>query len=87
MADRLGVTDLYVRAAFLVLTLVWGVGLLLYLVLWGLTLERIDHAPPVPAASPERKAGYALMFVGAGFSCSALSACGAETNWCGLRPR
>ena len=64
IADRLGVADLYVRAAFLVLALIWGVGLLLYLVLWGLTLDRVDLRPPAPSASAERRAGYALMFVG-----------------------
>ncbi len=64
IADRLGITDLYVRAAFVVLTLIWGVGLLLYLVLWALTLDRIEHLPPAPSASAERRAGYVLMFLG-----------------------
>lgn len=64
IADRLGVADLYVRASFLVLTLIWGIGLFLYLVLWALTLDRIDHSPPAPSASAERRAGYALMYVG-----------------------
>ena len=64
IADRLGVTDLYVRAGFLVLTLIWGVGLALYLVLWALTLDRTDHPAPSPPAGGERKAGYVLMFAG-----------------------
>lgn len=64
IADRIGVSDLYVRAAFVVLTLIWGIGLLLYLVLWALTLDRVDNYPQAPSASAERRAGYALMYVG-----------------------
>ena len=64
IADRLGIADLYVRAGFLVLTLIWGIGLFLYLVLWALTLDRTDHPPPSPPVSAERRAGYILMFAG-----------------------
>lgn len=64
IADRLGVLDLYARAAFLVLALVWGLGILLYLVLWGLTLDQTARPEPVPPADSNRRAAYVLMFIG-----------------------
>ena len=64
IADRLGVVDLYVRATFLVLALIWGIGVLVYLVLWGATLDRTHNSPPAPHHSEQRKAGYLLMFAG-----------------------
>ena len=64
IADQLGIPDLYVRAAFLVLALVWGLGVFLYLVLWALTLDKSDQREPAPAADGERRAAYVLMFVG-----------------------
>lgn len=64
IADQLGIPDLYVRAAFLVLTVVWGLGILLYLVLWALTLDKTVRRQPATAADGERRAAYVLMFVG-----------------------
>lgn len=64
IADRLGVLDLYVRAAFLVLALVWGLGILLYLVLWALTLDQAARPEPGPPADGNRRAAYVLMFIG-----------------------
>ncbi len=64
IADRLGILDLYVRAAFLVLSLVWGLGMLLYLVLWALTLDQTVRQEPVPPADSNRRAAYVLMFIG-----------------------
>ncbi len=64
IADRLGVADLYVRAGFLVLALIWGIGVIVYLVLWAVTLDRTDHPPPSQPVSAERRAGYLLMFAG-----------------------
>ena len=64
IADRLGIADLYVRAGFLVLALIWGIGLVLYLVLWALTLDGTDHPEPSPQARGERRAGYFLIFAG-----------------------
>ena len=64
MADRLGVGDLYVRAGFVVLTLIWGIGLFVYLALWAATQDR-THAPqPASHESDQRKAGYLLIFAG-----------------------
>ena len=64
IADRLGVLDLYVRAAFLVLALIWGLGILLYLVLWGLTIDQTARPEPDPPADSNRRAAYILMFIG-----------------------
>ena len=64
LADRIGVADLYVRAVFLVLALIWGMGLIVYLVLWAVTLDRTEDAMPAPQAGEHRKAGYLLMFAG-----------------------
>ena len=64
IADRLGVVDLYVRAAFLVLALIWGIGVIVYLVLWAVTLDRTADAQPAPHEGEQRKAGYLLMFAG-----------------------
>lgn len=42
IADGLGVRDGYVRAAFITLVTVWGLGLFLYLFVWLATYERVD---------------------------------------------
>ena len=64
IADRLGVVDIYVRAGFLVLTLIWGIGVLLYLVLWAVTLNRTDPPETAQPARHDRRIGYMLMFGG-----------------------
>ena len=64
IADRLGVVDLYVRAGFLVLALIWGIGVIVYLVLWAVTLDRTHDSQPELHHSEQRKAGYLLMFAG-----------------------
>ena len=64
IADRLGIVDLYVRAGFLVLALIWGIGAIVYLVLWAITLDRTEDRPPAPHAGEHRKAGYLLIFAG-----------------------
>lgn len=64
IADRLGIPDLYVRAAFLALALIWGLGLLLYLVLWAMTLDETRRPQPAPPADGERRGAYVLMFIG-----------------------
>ena len=65
MADRLGVGDLYVRAGFLVLALIWGIGGIIYLALWAVTADRTHHPQPVSQESDQRKAGFLLVFAGA----------------------
>lgn len=64
LADRIGIADLYVRAGFLVLALIWGIGVFVYVVLWALTLDRIEVRPPATHAGEHRRAGYFLMFAG-----------------------
>ena len=64
IADRLGVVDLYVRAGFLVLALIWGIGVFVYLVLWAVTLDRTHDSQPALHHSEQRRAGYLLMFAG-----------------------
>ena len=64
IADRLGVGDLYVRAGFGVLALIWGVGVILYLALWAVTLDRTHPPQPRSQESDQQKAGYLLVFAG-----------------------
>lgn len=64
ISDRLGVGDLYVRAGFLVLALIWGIGVIVYLALWAVALDRIHDPLPVSQESDQRKAGYLLIFAG-----------------------
>ena len=63
IADRLGVPDLYVRAAFVTLTTVWGLGAALYLVLWWLTLDH-QAQPSRRELRTGQKVGLALAFAG-----------------------
>src|SRR5690606_21151581 len=46
LADRLGVPDAYVRAAFLTLLTVWGAGAVIYGVLWALSYDRVEDVQP-----------------------------------------
>lgn len=64
IADRLGVVDLYIRAAFVVLTLIWGLGVIIYLALWVAALERTHRERPELHESEQRRVGYLLMFAG-----------------------
>jgi signal transduction histidine kinase len=63
LADRLGIGDLYVRAALVTLTAVWGLGLVLYAMIWWATLELEDERAAT-AVSPRQKAGLAMAFTG-----------------------
>lgn len=63
VADRLGVPAGYVRAAFVVTTFMWGLGLVLYVALWMATFERVEDRPNRVLA-PARQAGLGLMFLG-----------------------
>lgn len=46
VADAWGVPDGYVRAAFLTLSTVWGIGALLYVALWLITLDQVADREP-----------------------------------------
>lgn len=63
IADTLGVRDGYVRAAFLTLVTVWGLGIVLYLMAWVLTYDRIDDTETEPVDSG-RALGLGLAFLG-----------------------
>ena len=63
IASSVGIPSPYVRAAFVVLAFAGGVGIVLYLIAWGLAA---DNPPPEPADPlPERKRlALAIIFLG-----------------------
>ncbi len=65
IADRLGVADLYVRAGFLALALIWGIGIIVYLGLWAITLDRTEDSEPPRSEDDQQRAGFLLVFAGA----------------------
>lgn len=64
ISDRLGVVDLYVRAGLLVLRVIWGIGLIIYLVLWAVALDRTHNSPPALHHNQQRRIGYPFVFAG-----------------------
>ncbi|HEX6220040.1 MAG TPA: PspC domain-containing protein [Acidimicrobiia bacterium] len=71
IADTLGVRDGYVRAAFLTLVAVWGLGLILYLGAWLATYERVADREGELVDSP-RAAGLGIAFAGLVFLLGAI---------------
>ena len=63
VADTLGVADAYVRAAFLTLLTVWGLGGLVYLALWLAAFDRVEDREGKPADTTQAL-GLALAFTG-----------------------
>ena len=63
LADRLGVDDGYVRAAFATLATMWGLGVVGYALLWHFTSELEDDRPP-RVIEPRQRMGLALAFFG-----------------------
>ncbi len=63
MADAWGVPDGYVRAAFITLSTVWGIGVLAYLALWLVTLDRVTDREPAEVEDLQ-EVGLAIGFVG-----------------------
>jgi signal transduction histidine kinase len=63
LADTLGVRDGYVRAAFVTLFTIWGLGGILYLLLWIGTFDKVEDREVLPL-EPARSIGLALAFVG-----------------------
>jgi signal transduction histidine kinase/phage shock protein PspC (stress-responsive transcriptional regulator) len=63
LADTLGVSDTFVRAAFVTLGMVWGIGVLVYLGMWLMELDRVEDTEPEPVA-PQQALGLGLAFVG-----------------------
>lgn len=71
IADALGVRDGYVRAAFLTLATVWGLGAVIYLLVWIATYERVDDVVPEMVES-RRAVGLGIAFAGLLFLLGAL---------------
>ncbi|HEY5889995.1 MAG TPA: PspC domain-containing protein, partial [Acidimicrobiia bacterium] len=63
LADVLGVGDAYVRAAFVSLSTIWGLGLVLYLVMWLITFEKVEDRDAEPV-SGQQAFGLGIFFVG-----------------------
>ncbi|MFZ0013603.1 MAG: PspC domain-containing protein [Acidimicrobiia bacterium] len=63
IADTLGIRDGYVRAAFITLVAVWGLGLVVYLLAWLATYDKVDdlEAEMVPTS---QAIGLGIAFVG-----------------------
>lgn len=63
VADSLGVRDGYVRAAFITLVAVWGLGLILYLLAWLATFDRVEDME-VEMVDTNRAIGLGIAFAG-----------------------
>ncbi|MDP3983559.1 MAG: ATP-binding protein, partial [Acidimicrobiia bacterium] len=62
LADRRGVDDGYVRAAFVTLTTAWGLGAILYTLIWWATLDGEEERAPRMIELRQR-VGLALAFI------------------------
>lgn len=69
ISARTGIATVYVRAAFLVLSLVWGLGVVLYVAAWASTLDlpTVEAAgePSSPPAGRQTHLGAGLMLLAA----------------------
>lgn len=63
LADTLGVPDAYVRAGFITLFTVWGLGGLLYVGFWLMALDRVEDRQ-VEHVSNARAIGLGVSFLG-----------------------
>lgn len=63
LANRLGVPSGYVRAAFVVLSFLWGLGVVAYVALWMATFERVEERSG-KLLDNRRQVGLGMMFVG-----------------------
>jgi signal transduction histidine kinase len=63
IADTLGVRDGYVRAAFITLVTIWGLGLILYLGAWLATYERVVDTE-IELVESRRAIGLGVAFTG-----------------------
>lgn len=71
LADTLGVRDGYVRAAFITLLTVWGIGGLLYVLFWILTFDRVEDREVEPVEN-RQAIGLGIAFVGLMFLLAAV---------------
>ncbi len=63
LADTLGISDAFVRAAFVTLSMVWGLGVLVYLGMWLMELDRVEDIDPDPV-TPQQAVGLGIGFAG-----------------------
>lgn len=63
IADVLGVGDAFVRAAFVALTAIWGLGIFVYLLVWLITFEKVEDRS-VDQVDPQQGVGLGLAFLG-----------------------
>ena len=63
IADRLGTSASYVRAAFLVTAVLWGLGVVLYIALWMASFDNVQDQDRRPLEGP-RQLGLGLIFMG-----------------------
>ena len=63
VGDALGVSAGYVRAAFVVLSALWGLGVIFYVALWIASFDRVEDRPSRDLP-PSRQAGLGLIFGG-----------------------
>ena len=62
---RLGIETVFIRAAFAVLTFVWGLGIVLYLAGWAATIDKVSDSEveaPDPISGSQRL-GIVMVFV------------------------
>lgn len=71
LADTLGIRDGYVRAGFLTLLTVWGLGGLLYLLVWIATFDKVEDRQPDPVDTG-RAIGLGIAFVSSLFLLGAM---------------
>ena len=63
LADRLGTSASYVRAAFVVGAVLWGIGVVVYVALWMATFDDVGDERRQPLEG-HREVGLGLLFVG-----------------------
>ncbi len=63
LADSIGVSDSFVRAAFISLGTVWGLGVLIYVGLWLSAIDRVDDVEPRRVQSGQTL-GLGMAFAG-----------------------
>ncbi len=63
IADILGVSDTFVRAAFISLSTIWGLGILVYVAFWLASFDSVQDGEPEPV-SGQQGIGLGLAFLG-----------------------
>lgn len=63
LADALGVSDGFVRAAFITMSMVWGLGAFIYLALWLIAIDRVEDVDAEPVES-HQALGLGFAFAG-----------------------